>query len=431
MDDKNPNHIAGQIAGESPVLANTDPKPGGHTDDLLSNTCGLTTDSKDKHDKDIMGKTKVEMREKRGRIESEDERRQRLSVHMDEIMRGNITAAMEIYDNLRKQEQLQSILSRVEEIEKDTSKVDVRSLRKVFENVPDWVVSADKKKQNRVSAEKRDKRVPLPRDITESQSSMAHVYGDLERASEEIMNLKEQTLARLVDIEEAIKKALYSVSTLKSDSDIAGLSCLFKESFGTVQSSSSSGNISKISVGSSRMKSHDAQESFTAHRNTATDAAQGESIGEASAKQQPSPPSTPSFISIQSAARNMNPSGLGPPTASICPACQQIPKTEERFRTTKTLTCNSPAETRKNDPGKEGQKQATCGPINSSREISVLEVQTDSQGNSIVPTKSTNNFDNQCYSFKAVIVTQPETIATTNQANINPSIYQVTTYPEV
>eukprot|EP00064_Thunnus_orientalis_P012016 superscaffoldBa00001795_g12049 len=88
------------------------------------NTCGQTADSKDKHEREIKQEGKVEMREKKGRTETEDERRQRLSVHMDEIMRGNITAAMEIFDNLRKQEELQSILSRVEEIEEDTSEVD-------------------------------------------------------------------------------------------------------------------------------------------------------------------------------------------------------------------------------------------------------------------------------------------------------------------
>uniref|UniRef100_A0A665UE51 LIM zinc-binding domain-containing protein n=1 Tax=Echeneis naucrates TaxID=173247 RepID=A0A665UE51_ECHNA len=51
-----------------------------------------------------------------------------------------------------------------------------------------------------------------------------------------------------MDIEEAIKKALYSVSTLKSDSDIVGLSSLFKESLGAKQGSQSSANISKISI---------------------------------------------------------------------------------------------------------------------------------------------------------------------------------------
>ncbi|KAG7224927.1 hypothetical protein INR49_014843 [Caranx melampygus] len=86
-----------------------------------ANTSGQTADSKDNHKREVIQESKVEMREKKGRTETEDERRQRLSVHMDEIMRGNITAAMEIFDNLRKQEELQSILSRVEEIEQDTS----------------------------------------------------------------------------------------------------------------------------------------------------------------------------------------------------------------------------------------------------------------------------------------------------------------------
>uniref|UniRef100_A0A3Q1HQC1 LIM zinc-binding domain-containing protein n=1 Tax=Anabas testudineus TaxID=64144 RepID=A0A3Q1HQC1_ANATE len=72
-----------------------------------------------------------------------------------------------------------------------------------------------------------------------------------------------------MDIEEAIKKALYSVSTLKSDSDIAGLSCLFKESLGTVEESPISGNISKISIGSSRTKSPQAQGSPISKGNAA------------------------------------------------------------------------------------------------------------------------------------------------------------------
>ncbi|GAA6215012.1 xin actin-binding repeat-containing protein 1-like isoform X1 [Lates japonicus] len=369
------------------------------------------------------------MREKKGRTETEDERRQRLSVHMDEIMRGNITAAMEIFDNLRKQEELQSILSRVEEIEQDTSEVDVQSLRRVFENVTDWVVSSDKKKQKKVKVEHRDEKSPL-KSSPDSKSSMAHVFGDLERASEEIMNLKEQTLARLIDIEEAIKKALYSVSTLKSDSDIAGLSCLFKESLGTVQGSPSSGNISKISIGSSRTKSPQAQESPTTKGNTALSAGPSASNEVASAKRA-SPPSSPAFISIQSAARKTDKTDVVAPETTICPTCQQSPKIEEKFRTTKTLTCNSPAQNRKRDPRKGGQKQLTFSPLKPKRELSVLEVQTEREGNSVIGTKTVtenyeqnDSFGNRFYSSKTstVVTTQPETTTTT---------HQVTTYPEV
>lgn len=291
---------------------------------------------------------------------------------MDEIVRGNIPAAMEIFDNLRKQRELQSFLSRVEEIEKDTSEVDVRSLRKVFENVPDWVVSSNKKKQNKVRADNKDERLPVSRESAENKSSMAHVFGDLERASVEITTLKEETLVRILDVEEAIKKALYAVSTLKSDSDIAGLSRLFKESFGVIQGSPSSGGDNKISIGSSRTKS---LKSATMQGNTTNSARQDASTDEDSGKPQSNPPPSPAFITIQSAARKTNKTDLAPPEALICPTCQQSQKLEETFRTTKTLICNSPAQNR-NDPRKEGQKQSTSIPL-SPRQLSTLEVQTD------------------------------------------------------
>lgn len=424
------------------ILAHMDLKPQ-QTGPLCknSNTCGQTADS---NHKKMKQESTVEMREKRGRHETEDERRQRLSVHMDEIMRGNITAAMEIFENLRKQEELQSILSRVEEIEKDTSEVDVRSLRKVYENIPDWVVSSDKKKEKKVKVEHREEKLTLQKDNTESKSSMAHVFGDLEKASEEIMNLKEQTLARLIDIEEAIKKALYSVSTLKSDSDIVGLSCLFKESLGTVQESPLSSNISKISIGSSRTKSPQTQESLTSKENAARcpQMPVGNSTGTevVSAKQRETPLSSPAFISIQSAARKTDKTEVMA-EATICPTCQHSSNTEKNFWTTKKLTCSSPAQTRNRDPRKGGQKQSTYSPFSPKQELSVLKVQTDCEGNSNVDTKTvtenyerTDEFGNRLNSTKTstVVSTQPETMASsTGEAVVSPATYQITTYPEV
>lgn len=424
------------------ILAHVDPKSQ-QTCPLCnnSNTCGQIAGSNDKDEKEMKQESKVEMREKKGRSETEDERRQRLSVHMDEIMRGNLTAAMEIYDNLRKQEELQSILSQVEEIEQDTSEVDVRSLRKVYENIPDWVVSSDKTKEKNVKAGHKKEKSQVLKDNTESKSSMSHVYGDLERASEEIINLKEQTLARLMDIEEAIKKALYSVSTLKSDSDIAGLSYLFKESLGTVQESPSSGNISKISIGSSRTKSPQAQESPTSKGNAAFSVGKDAGTEAVSAKQRATPPSSPAFISIQSTARKTDKTEAMPPENTICPTCQHCSNTEEKFHTTKMLTCNSPAQNRKRDPRKGGQKQSTYSPFSPKQDLSVLEVQTDHEGNSIIGTKTvtenyerTDNLGNRFYSTKTstVISTQPETMASsTGEAVVSPATYQITTYPEV
>ncbi|XP_029979778.1 xin actin-binding repeat-containing protein 1 [Sphaeramia orbicularis] len=150
-------------------------------------TCGQISDSKDKDKKENKQDRKVEMREKKVRHETEDERRQRLSIHMDEIMRGNTTAAMEIFDNLRKQEELQSILNRVEEIEQDTSEVDVQSLRKVFENVRDWVVNSDKKKQKMIKAQLREEgKSALPKENTEAVST---------RLSRDVFSLFEASLS--------------------------------------------------------------------------------------------------------------------------------------------------------------------------------------------------------------------------------------------
>lgn len=356
-----------------------------HTGKLASYP-NISTDAegKDPIDKSVTHESKVEMREKKGRSETEAERRQRLSVHMDEIVKGNITAAMDIFDNLRKQEELQSLLSRVEEIEKATSGVDVRSLRGIFENVPDWVVNSNKKKPNKVNEEKQQERTPSTTHSVETKPSMEHVFGNLERAREEILNLKEQTLARLVDIEAAIKKALYSVSTLKSESDIASLSSLLKESMGTDQGTPSTANIRKISTGSYRAKPVLKLET-PAEESGPLQGIQPASTG---VKHQPSPSPSPNFISIQSAARQT-------PESKICPACQQSPKTEEKFLTTATLICNGE---------RRGQEESCHNP---KREVSVLEVQTDHKGNTITVTERTDPFGNRVYSSRASIIPVP------------------------
>ncbi|XP_075994142.1 xin actin-binding repeat-containing protein 1-like [Genypterus blacodes] len=417
-DSKNPEHMPKDQNSTILTHANGEPQQ------------NLVDPSSNNPKTEIRHESQVRMREKKVKTETEDERRQRLSVHMDEIMRGNITAAMEIFDKLQKQEELQNILNRVEVIEQDTSDVDVTSLRRIFEDVPTWVVSSKEKLLKKAKAEHRVERTQLCKDNTESMSSMAHVFGDLERASEEIMTLKEQTLARLVDIEEAIKKALYSVSALKSDSDIAGLSCLFKESLGTAQGSPSSGTISKISIGSSKSITQQAHEIPTTQRDTGLPS----SHDVASEKPRASPPSSPAFISIESAARKM-----GIAETKTCPTCKQNPKTKEKFRTSKTLKCNH--EGKKKDHRKEGEKQTSHCPPDPKRELSVLQVQTDPDGKSVIGTKMitenyerTDNHGNRFYSTQTstVVTTQPETgMSSIGQTLSSPATYQVTTYPEV
>lgn len=348
---------------------------------------------KDTNQKSVNQGSEAEMRERKGQSETEAARRQRLSVHMDDIVKGNMTTAMEIFHNLQRQEELQSFLSRVEEMEKDTSGVDVRSLRGIFENVPDSVVSSNRKKANKVKEEKHDERMPLTPDSTENQPSMAHVFGNLQRASEEILNLKEQTLARLLDVEEAIKKALYSVSTLKSEADIAGLSNLFKESLATVQGSPSSANITQSSCRATLGWSWETPAEGSRIRVA--------SPGVASAKQQASPPSSPAFISIQSAARPLDRADILSPKTKCCPTCQHRPGAKEKFLTTATLTCNGETT--------GGQKEPCPKP---GRELSVLEVQTDHEGNSVTVTERTDPHGNRIYSSttSTVITAAPEAL---------------------
>ncbi|KAF3858585.1 hypothetical protein F7725_011786 [Dissostichus mawsoni] len=186
---------------------------------------------------------KVVLREKKGR-ETDDQRRQRLSVHKEEIMKGNEKAACEIFENLRKREELKGILSQVQEMEGET----------LCETVPAWMVTQGGNAKQSKTGEKKVE-VETQDDDLESISSVETAFEDLEKASKEIMNLKEETLAKLLDIEETIKKALYSVSNLKSEADIAGLSGLFDESLKTEQSFQPANNIRKISIGSSKIKS--------------------------------------------------------------------------------------------------------------------------------------------------------------------------------
>uniref|UniRef100_A0A8B9ZVK0 Xin actin binding repeat containing 1 n=1 Tax=Anas zonorhyncha TaxID=75864 RepID=A0A8B9ZVK0_9AVES len=279
-------------------------------------------------------KPAVIMREK-PKKETEDERRKRLSVHKEEIMKGNVKEAMEIFENLRRQEELQEILTRVKEFEEETSKVDVKALRSFFEKVPDWVV-----RQKTTQAKQQDRAETQAKDDADSVSSVELVFGDLERASAEIIHLKEQTLARLLDIEEAIKKALYSVSSLKSESDIAGLSGLFKESLGNTQSSVSSSNIRKISIVSSKARQDGATvETGEAASGGGAKVAEKTEVTKSELEvprlvhPRVSSPSSPSYISIESAARKPaeSPRTAHSPRDMASPDCPDAPGKRDAF----------------------------------------------------------------------------------------------------
>ncbi|KFO09068.1 Xin actin-binding repeat-containing protein 1 [Balearica regulorum gibbericeps] len=377
-------------------------------------------------------KPAVVMREKPKR-ETEDERRKRLSVHKEEIMKGNVKEAMEIFENLRRQEELQEILTRVKEFEEETSKVDVKALKSFFEKVPDWVV-----RQKDHQAKQQDRAETLGKEDTDSVSSVELVFEDLERASAEIIHLKEQTLARLLDIEEAIRKALYSVSSLKSESDIAGLSGLFKESLGNTQSSVSSSNIRKISIVSSKAK----QEGTTLETGEAapvggakvaekTEVTKAELEVPRLIQSRVSSPSSPSYISIESAARKTaeSPKTAHSPWDVTSPDCLDTPGKKDAFAQDSFSSFNHPSA--------DYCSLNVPSPQNPRRQKSILELQTGPDGSKLYGATRTvmeqyeemDQFGNKIITSSTTVTKQSETQTSSTCNAVSHPQYEVSASP--
>ncbi|XP_076773409.1 xin actin-binding repeat-containing protein 1 isoform X1 [Arvicanthis niloticus] len=99
-------------------------------------------------------------------------------------------------------QELQGLLSQMQTLEKEeTHSVDVQALRKLFEGVPQLGGGSPQ----------------VPTAPHKTQASMEQAFGELTRVSTEVAQLKEQTLARLLDIEKAVHKALSSMSSLQTE----------------------------------------------------------------------------------------------------------------------------------------------------------------------------------------------------------------------
>nr|XP_020460188.1 xin actin-binding repeat-containing protein 1 [Monopterus albus] len=386
------------------------------------------TQQKDLNEKQQMPQDKVVLREKKVK-ETEDERRQRLSVHKEEIMKGNVKAAMEIFENLRKRDELKEILTQVQEIEEEeeTSSVDVKSLKTLYENVPAWIVTPSRNAKQGVTKEKKVEVEAHDSDL-ESISSVETAFEDLEKASKEIMNLKEQTLAKLLEIEETIKKALYSVSNLKSEADIAGLSGLFDESLKSEQILQPANNIKKISIVSSKAKSSQIKKTTDVNLHTGSGSPKNQASRQLHNKpliRQSSSQSSPSFISIHSAARK-------PAEQPKSPMSTFKPKPEGSSQSghdaNRDLGHESTAESSKNSPSP------------AQRSVSVLEVKTiPEQPPGIIGTKTVSETYEETDGFGNVFVSSVMSTFVTKQSDNNsstlfevvgnPARYEVTTSP--
>lgn len=361
---------------------------------------------------------KVVLREKKVK-ETDDERRQRLSVHKEEIMKGNVKAAMEIFENLRKREELKGILSQVQEIEGETGSADVNSLKTLYDNVPAWITSSRNAKQRKMEEMKVE--VETQDDDLESISSVETAFEDLEKASKEIINLKEQTLAKLLDIEEAIKKALYSVSNLKSEADIAGLSGLFDESLKSEQNAQPANNIRKISIVSSKAKSGQIKETSDMNMQTVLDTSPSKREAPKQVHTKPlirqsSSQSSPSFISIHSAARRpaeqpKSPmSTFKPNQEGNAQRCHDANSDlrQESATIESSNKCHSPAQ----------------------RKVSVLEVKTVPEHSAgIIGTKTVSETYEETDNFGNVFVSSVTSTFVTKQSDSKSSLFEVVGSP--
>ncbi|XP_071399129.1 xin actin-binding repeat-containing protein 1-like [Centroberyx affinis] len=325
-------------------------------------------------------------------------------------MKGNVKAAMEIFENLRKREELKVILSQMQEIEGETSNVDVSSLKTLFENVPAWIVTPSRNAKQK------------------SISSVDTAFEDLEKASKEIMNLKEQTLAKLIDIEEAIKKALYSVSNLKSEADIAGLSGLFDESLKSEQICQPANNIRKISIVSSKAKPDQIKETPEGNvKEVSVSSPSKQQVHNKPLIRQSSSQSSPSFISIHSAARK-------PTEQPKSPISTFKPKVEANSQ-----SCQSGANS---DLGQESATAESSRNFHSpaQRKVSVLEVKTVPEPPAgIIGTKTVSETYEETDGFGNIFVSSKTSTFVTKQSESktsalfevvgSPTRYEVMTSP--
>ncbi|XP_028449382.1 xin actin-binding repeat-containing protein 1 [Perca flavescens] len=407
------------------------PKEEDNTNDAqqTSKTKRCHVQQNDLNEKQPKLQDKVVLREKKVK-ETDDERRQRLSVHKEEIMKGNVKAAMEIFENLKKREELKGILSQVQEIEGETSSADVSSFKTLYETVPAWMgTPSGNAKQSKTEEKKVE--VETQDDDLESVSSVETAFEDLEKASKEIMNLKEQTLAKLLDIEEAIKKALYSVSNLKSEADIAGLSGLFDESLKSEQNLQPTNNIRKISIVSSKAKSGQIKEVSGVNMQTVLDSSPSKQevrrqVSNKPLIRQSSSQSSPSFISIHSAARK-------PAEQPKSPMSTFKPKTEGNSQSCHDAKSDSGQESAAAEPSKNGLSPAQ-------RKVSVLEVKTvPEQPAGIVGTKTVSETYEETDGFGNVFVSSVTSTVVTKQSDSkssalfevvgSPARYEVMTSP--
>ncbi|XP_062056652.1 xin actin-binding repeat-containing protein 1 isoform X1 [Lepus europaeus] len=276
------------------------------------------------------------------------------------------------------QQELQGLLSQVRALEEEAaSSVDVQALRRLFEAVPQLAGTTPQ----------------APAAPRTPEASVEQAFGELTRVSTEVARLKEQTLARLLDIEEAVHKALSSMSSLQPEVNSKGHTQGPQEGHSAhkvnVTASSRarpSGSGSQIvTKNQARVAGHPEAEGQAELRNQTE--ARGQAVSTVSPTRRPetsrddlglprvlpssrNSPSSPTFISIQSATRKLpdacNPKGSPDVSGKSTRSSQDLGQAEAR----KVSQC----------PGQPKPAPASASPPSTGRQKTVLELQTGPGG---------------------------------------------------
>ncbi|XP_078259905.1 xin actin-binding repeat-containing protein 2 [Rhinoraja longicauda] len=181
---------------------------------------------------------------------------------------------IEISDSYHKREELQNILFRLIQFERENDRIDLNAMNAFMEKVPSWLVD--------------------DREFTAKGSN-------LQNMKRELTQIKKKALLKLAYFDESIQRALITISGLKLENE-------------TLRSASPSQKISKISIGSCKLDRQgkdsvelQACESKLGQVNGSRGA---EQRAQSPAKRMPSP--SPSYITIESTARREE-SPLRPP----------------------------------------------------------------------------------------------------------------------
>ncbi|XP_037703452.1 xin actin-binding repeat-containing protein 1 [Choloepus didactylus] len=285
------------------------------------------------------------------------------------------------------QQELQGLLSQVQALEKEAiSSVDVRALRRIFEAVPQLGGAAPQA-------------AATP---CKSEASVEQAFGELTRVSTEVARLKEQTLARLLDIEEAVRKALSSMSSLQHEANARGGSQgspknhsaqkvgitdsnRTRPNWSGQEARGQTGVKSQIKIGCHAEVQGGAKVRGQA-ASTAPPTRRLETLRENSGLPRDLPshkgsPSSPTFISIESATRKPpeTPSPKGSPDVSV----KSTHLAQDRGQTLLQQELVQDKASRKEVPQCSGQPRlapASASPLPTGWQKSVLELQTGPEG---------------------------------------------------